>query len=114
MAGVFRDVTAEWEGVEYTFTPSNRVLRRIEGLGVNVATLIHGLSVGPMSAPNLAFVAAEFLKIGGADVSEDDVYLKIMSGTEAEINAIATWVAESLLPQVVKGKKQGKRSAKGK
>lgn len=109
--GVFRDVTMEWDGDDYTFTPSNRVLRRIESQGVNIAKLIHGLSVGPVSAPDLAFVAAEFLKIGGADVDEDQVYAKIMSGTQKQINDLATSVTMALIPMGADEKKP-KRPAK--
>lgn len=96
---VFRDTTIEWDGVDYTFTPSNRLLRRIEGQGVNIAVLMHGLAVGPISAPSLAFVAAEFLKAGGADVTEDDVFGYIMTATQGQIDAIATAVATAITPQ---------------
>jgi len=114
MAGVFRDVTMEWDGEDYVFTPSNRILRRIEGQGVNIAVLIHGLSVGPVSAPDLAFVAAEFLKIGGADVNEDQIYAKIMGGTEKEIGALATAVTMALVPQAGDEKKPQASARKSK
>jgi len=102
---VFRDTTMTWDGVEYVFTPSNRILRRIESSGVNIATLIQGLSVGPVSAPDLAFVAAEFLKIGGATVTEDDVYGHIMTGTPDQISELATFVASAIIPEEPAGKK---------
>ena len=97
--GVFRDVTIEWNGVDYSFTPSNRLLRRIEGQGVNIAVLMHGLAVGPISAPSLAFVAAEFLKAGGAGVTEDDLFGYIMSASQSQIDALATSVALAITPQ---------------
>jgi len=96
--GVFREVTIEWGGVDYVFTPSDKLLRRIEGQGVNVAVLMHGLAVGPISAPSLAFVAAEFLKAGGAVVTEDDVFGYIMSASQGQIDAIATAVATAITP----------------
>lgn len=97
--GVFRDVTIEWGGVDYVFTPSNKLLRRIEGQGVNIAVLMHGLAVGPISAPSLALVASEFLKAGGANVSEDDVFGHIMTGTQGQIDKLATSVAQAITPQ---------------
>jgi len=103
--GVFRDITIEWEGDEYVFTPSNKLLRRIEGQGVNIAVLMHGLAVGPISAPSLALVASEFLKAGGADVSEDDVFGYIMTGTQGQIDKLATAVAMAITPQEPEEKK---------
>ena len=96
--GVFRNVTIEWEGVDYVFTPSNKLLRRIEGQGVNIAVLMHGLAVGPISAPSLAFVAAEFLKAGGAVVTEDEIFGYIMTASQGQIDAIATAVATAITP----------------
>lgn len=96
--GVFREITIEWGGEEYVFTPSNKLLRRIEGQGVNIAVLMHGLAVGPISAPSLAFVAAEFLKAGGAVVTEDEVFGYIMTATQCQIDAIATSVATAITP----------------
>jgi len=96
--GVFREITIEWGGEEYVFTPSNKLLRRIEGQGVNIAVLMHGLAVGPISAPSLAFVASEFLKAGGATVTEDEVFGYIMTATQGQIDAIATAVATAITP----------------
>jgi len=96
--GVFREITIEWDGAEYVFTPSNKLLRRIEGQGVNIAVLMHGLAVGPISAPSLAFVASEFLKAGGAAVTEDDVFGYIMTASQGQIDAIATAVATAITP----------------
>jgi hypothetical protein len=103
--GVFRDITIEWQGDEYVFTPSNKLLRRIEGQGVNIAVLMHGLAVGPISAPSLALVASEFLKAGGAVVSEDDVFAYIMTGTQGQIDKLATAVAMAITPQEPEEKK---------
>ena len=114
MAGVFRDVTAVWNGEEYTFSPSNRILRRMESNGVNIAQLIAGLSQGSVSVPNLAFVAAEFLKIGGADVTEDQVYAHIMEGSTDDVSHLATWVSGAILPEPSSGKKPAGPRGKGK
>lgn len=110
--GVFRDVTIEWQGESYTFSPSNRMLRRIESLGVNIATLMHGLAVGPISAPSLSLVVAEFLKAGGARTDEDEVFGFIMTASEAEINALATAVAEAITPKEPDEKKPEARAVK--
>jgi hypothetical protein len=102
---VFRDVTIEWQGVDYVFTPNMRFLRRIEGQGVNIATLIHGLTVGPIGVTSLSFVATECLKLAGAIVSEDQVYAHIMNGTKDQIDSIAVAVAEAVTPKAPNEKK---------
>lgn len=96
----------EWQGEEYVFTPSNKLLLRIENKGVNIATFISGLTVGPVSVPSLALVAAEFLKAGGAKVTEDDVYGFIMTAETSEIEQFAMWVAQAITPEERDGKKQ--------
>jgi hypothetical protein len=102
---VFRDVTIAWEGVDYVFTPNMRFLRRIEGQGVNIATLIHGLTVGPIGVTSLSFVATECLKLAGAIVSEEQVYQHIMNGTKDQIDSIAVAVAEAVTPKAPNEKK---------
>lgn len=72
---VFREVTIEFDGAEYTFTPSNKLLRRIDA-GLSPQTLL-GV-VGTMDGANvplpaIAYVVSEFVREGGGDVSEDDV-----------------------------------------
>jgi hypothetical protein len=99
MAGIFRDVAMEWEGQTYHVTPSNKLLRRIEGQGVNIAATMKGLASGTVSVSSLAFIAAELLKAGGADVTEDQTYGALMGGDEARVNRLATMVAEAIMPK---------------
>jgi hypothetical protein len=99
MGGVFRDVVIAWEGVDYTFTPSNRLLRSIEGQGVNIAKLLQGLGSGDVIVSHLAYVAAAFLRAGGAQVTEDQTYRALMTGKTGEISALAEAVAAAIVPQ---------------
>jgi len=99
MGGVFRDVTMAWGGVDYTFTPSNRLLRTIEGGGANVVQLMTDLARGEVKVSALAYVAACFFRAGGAAVTEDDVYGALMNGNPEETQAIAVAVAQAITPQ---------------
>jgi hypothetical protein len=105
MSGVFRDVTIPWRGVDYTFTPSNRLLRSIESSGVNIVKVMTELSLGTVSVSALAYVAAAFLRAGGAAVTEDDLYGALMLGDENDIRTISEGVALALTPQGVAEKK---------
>jgi len=74
---VFRDHEISWMGKRYTFTPSNRLLRRIEGqlAPSSFVDIINRMRNGKTPVSEVAFVVAEFLRAAGADdVSEDDIY----------------------------------------
>ena len=92
MAKVSRESAIEYDGVQYVFTPSNRLLRRIDaGLApqTHMSVLAQLQSAAeeaksdtmagakvPFSA--LAYIMSEMISEGGGDVSEDDVYGEIM------------------------------------
>lgn len=72
---ITREIQIEWDGQVYTFSPSNRLLRRIDaGLApqtvLGVLNLMDGSNV-PL--PALAYIIAEMIQAGGGDVDEDDV-----------------------------------------
>jgi len=80
--GVFRDIEMEYEGQTYTVTPSNRLLRRIEGelSPSSLTDMIARIGSAKPPVSEVAFVVAEFLKAGGAEkVSEDEMYAELMS-----------------------------------
>lgn len=107
---VFRDISIRFKGDDYTVTPSNRLLRMIEGRariddpGFNLARVVYEIQVGPVSIPSLAYLGAEFLKSSGADVSDDDVLGELGTMTQAEIVAFKNAIASCVMPDV-KGKK---------
>ena len=72
---VFRDVTISFGGKSYTFTPSNRLMRRIEA-GMHPQTMMGMMAImdgQQLPIYDISYVVAEFIKAGGGDVSEDDV-----------------------------------------
>jgi hypothetical protein len=84
MAGVFNEMTINWEGGSYTFTPSNRLLRRIEGelSPSSLTDVARRMNEGKPPISETAYIISEFLSAAGADKSvadEDKIYAGIMN-----------------------------------
>jgi len=103
---VFREVDMEWGGETYTVTPSNKVLRRIEGEGISLVHMAERVSKGEPPLSQLAFVIATLLQHGGAKVSEDDIYLGLVDAEGSkELISLAENTMLAIFPQDVAGKK---------
>ena len=100
---VFRDVTIQWDGEEYVLTPSNRLLRRIEGEGISLPHMISRIGKGEPPISEVCYVMAEFLKSAGAKVSEDDIYGEVMTslagGDENGFANMAAAIVEAISPE---------------
>lgn len=79
---LFREVTFDIEGVEYTLTPSNKLLRRIEGQGVTLAGISNMTASGNIPISHVAFLIWMMAKEGGYDGSEDDILIHIQDDPE--------------------------------
>ncbi|MGB1388629.1 MAG: hypothetical protein ACPG61_07055 [Paracoccaceae bacterium] len=107
---VFRDISIRFKGVDHTVTPSNRLLRMIEGRArvddpsFNLARVFYEIQVGPVSIPSLAYLGAEFLKASGAQITDDDVLGELGAMTQKDLIAFKDAVASCVMPEV-KGKK---------
>lgn len=106
---VFRDIEIEWQGETYTVTPTNRLLRKIEGEGVSIAAMFANFNAGKPRYSEFSFVAAELLRSAGWDGDEDDIYAEILaacaSGNEAAFVEFATRIGEAVVPKGLEGKK---------
>jgi len=99
--GVFRDLDIEWRGQVVTVTPSNRVLRRIEGQGISLVRMLQRVHEGNPPVSEICYVVSELLRTGGAEVTEDEVYQEAMAAMESDANALAklaVTVAEAISP----------------
>lgn len=79
MAGVFRELEIEFGGKAYRFTPSNRMLRRIDA-GLSPQTLLGVVGVmdgANVPLPAIAYILSEMIAEGGGDVSEDEVLAEL-------------------------------------
>lgn len=94
---VFREIAVDWRGETYHFTPSARLLRRIESEGVLLLDVLEGISVARPAISHVAFIISVFLRSAGADkeVSEEAImqmFLRDVSGkllTEATVILMA-------------------------
>lgn len=101
---VFREVVVEWDGEEHTFTPSNRLLRRIER-EVPIWPLLAKVQGGELPIGDVSFVVAEVLKEVGVDTDEDQIAGDMHGGEPEEMLKYAFAVVSSLLPSGVDEKK---------
>jgi len=79
MSKVFRDIQIEWNGEKYTFTPSNRLLRKIDaGLSPNtILGVANTMSGQQLPLYDIAYIVSEFIAAGGGDTSEEDVLAEL-------------------------------------
>jgi hypothetical protein len=76
---VFREVEIAHNGETFVFVPSNRLLRRIEGQGISLPSMVSRIGKGQPPVSEIAYVICEFLREGGArGVDEDGIYLDMM------------------------------------
>lgn len=108
---VFRDVDIEWQGRKWTVTPSNRLLRRIEGEGISLSHMITRVAKGEPPVSEVCYVMAELLQSAGAEVTEDEIYGEVMTalanGEERAFADMAVQIVEAISPQEMTGKKPG-------
>ena len=107
---VFRSKIIKWDGVEYTFTPSLNMLRRIEGRGINLLQCANGFLTGNMQLAMAADCVWNFLQEAMKDKapSGEDVYAWMVyasSQDRAAYDAIVWEVVSTILPDVNLGKK---------
>lgn len=112
MPGVFRDVVLMYEGEEVVVTPSLRLLRRIEQADISMADLAIRTQQGRPPVSHLAYVVAAMLQSAGRDVTEDDVYIQLMTSEDQEaINSLIEAVFTAFAPAVIDEKKLGPSAA---
>jgi hypothetical protein len=105
MGGVFRDVVIAWEGVDYTFTPSMRTIRTIEGGGVSVMQVLSDLGEGKVHLASLSYIAAALLKSAGARTSDEKIYTAMLTGEPELIGYYSMKIAECMMPRGPEEKK---------
>lgn len=117
---VFRDVKLTYDGQEYMLTPSNRLLRRIEGemAPSSLTDMIARIGTGKPPVSEVAFVVTEFLKAGGAQkVDEDQMYADLMNDLMeggAVFGAMCEAIVMAISPSDDTGKKPAPRASKPK
>lgn len=72
---VFREVTIEFGGEEYRFTPSNKLMRRIDGelFPQTLFGVLNQMDGQQAPLPALALIISMMLNEGGGEFTEDDI-----------------------------------------
>ena len=111
LMALFRETKLTWRGEEYFVTPSNRILRRIEGEGVYLDALGRALRDGKVPIGQLSYVIATLLQTAGARITEDDVLEDLTDGDADVIETLALAALTALSPEQHDEKKHGARGA---
>ena len=98
MAAIFRIINLTWDGKTYEVKPTMALLNRIEQ-SVSLAALVRGFSTGNVQLSHLAVVFGEFLRAGGARVSDDEVYRELMTGEPETLAAMRDAVFAAVFPE---------------
>jgi hypothetical protein len=107
---VFREITIEFKGKDYTFVPSNKILRRIDTeLAPQTLFGVLGMMDGrnvPM--PALALIIQQFLNAGGGNFTEDEILLELYADIRDNdgkgIRPLMEGIAKALAPEGVDAK----------
>lgn len=101
--GVFREVKIEYLGKEYFFTPTNRLLRRIER-ELSLADMLTRIGTGKPPVSEIAYVTSMFMQEAGIeDVDEDSIYAELMEDVQSEgkvFSHMVVMITEAVSPTV--------------
>jgi hypothetical protein len=81
---VFRDVTITWRGNEYSVTPSLKMLRTIEMMGISIFGVASSVQSGTPAFASIASIAGVLLRAAGANVSDDEVFAEMQKSLRNE------------------------------
>ena len=104
MSEVFRELTIQWQGEEYTITPSLALLRRIKAKGIHALNLANACIKGGADPIDLTDVHRLFMSEAGVKVSEEESYAFITGGSNEMIDFQLAFVS-AVLPSIDLGKK---------
>lgn len=94
---VFRDVTMTWRGMEYVVTPSLRMLRTIEMMGISIFGVASSVQSGAPAFASIASIAGILLRAAGANVSDDEVFAEMQKSLRNDNAQIVVEMMGSIL-----------------
>ena len=101
---VFRELTINWKGTDYKFVPSMRLMRSIEMGDISFTDIAVRTSQGRPPVSHIAYVLAKMLQSAGCKVTEDDVYERLVIGTQDEVTILISTVLTAFSPSETKPK----------
>ncbi len=96
---VFRELVIVWKGTEYKFVPSMKLMRAIEMGDISLTDIAVRTAQGRPPISHIAFVLARMLQAAGAQVTEEDAYTELMTGTQEAVTALITTVLQAFSPE---------------
>lgn len=103
--GVFREIEMEWGGEKHKMVPSLSLLRSIKAKGLNNVQLARECFLGGVDPCELVVVHQAFLAAAGVNITEDESYDFLTSGSD-EVVRFQTAYVQAVIPSVDLGKKQ--------
>lgn len=107
---IFRDAVLTWKGVDYTVTPSMRLMRSIEMGDISLTDIAVRAASGRPPVSHLSYVIAKMLQSAGVNVSEEDVYSEIMGGKDDEIGKLFAATLTAFMPDAGEEKNKDART----
>jgi hypothetical protein len=101
---IAREVKIEWKGKVYDFTPSNRLIRKIEAEEVSLTRMVDEMGRGVIKLGQLAYVVATVLQSAGVDVTEDDMMAELQGAGAIEVATLASQILAAIFPASAEGK----------
>jgi hypothetical protein len=102
---VFREVVIRMGGDDYTITPSNRLLRRIESKGkldnprFNLVEVLFYLQTSAGSMPDMAFILSELVTGSGGKMTEDQALAAIVGMEVDDLQALKLALCACIMPE---------------
>lgn len=118
--GVFREVVIEFGDNQYTVTPSNKLLRKIDAelspqSLFGVLSSLGGQSNVPL--PALALIIQQLLNSGGGNFTEDDILVELLNDVQSNngngIRPLVEAIAQCLAVEGVSEKNSASPSQGG-
>ena len=110
MAAIFRKVILEYQGKEYTITPTMRLINDIEQ-DISLSRLAQRLATGDPPLSHVATVVACLLRGAGAKCTDEEVYQELMTGDVQAVRAMAGAVIEAVFPESKKADAPAQKKA---
>lgn len=109
---VFRDVTITWRGKEYSVTPSLRLLRTIEMMGISLFAVASSVSSGAPAFASMASIAGVLLRSAGANVTDEEIYAEMQKSLQSgDAQAVVEMMGSIMMAFSPVDEDQGKAAA---
>lgn len=95
---VFRELTIKWKGNEFKFVPSMKLMRSIEMGDISFTDIAVRTSQGRPPISHIAFVLSKMLQSAGCKVTDEQVYMELVSGSQDDVTALIGVVLTAFSP----------------